>query len=71
MSCGSRSKWIGHFLYENWKNPYTSSEEAVKDNCNNQIGCISWLLIMKILLQLQHIIKKIIQLKITNDIKTD
>ena len=32
--------WIGHFKYENWNNAYSSSIEAVKDNCNNDIGCI-------------------------------
>jgi len=35
--------WVGHFLYENWKNPYDSSEEAVKDNCDNKIGCTQFI----------------------------
>ena len=32
--------WVGHFKYENWNNAYESNIEAVKENCNNSIGCI-------------------------------
>ena len=35
--------WVGYFLYENWKNLYDSSEEAVKDNCDNKIGCTQFI----------------------------
>jgi type IV pilus assembly protein PilA len=34
--------WIGHFKYEKWNNTYNSNTEAVKANCNNDIGCIQF-----------------------------
>ena len=39
--------WIDHFKYENWKNVYCVSEEAVKyncykSNCNSDLGCIQF-----------------------------
>ncbi len=64
--------WIGHFLYENWKNPYTSSEEAVKDNCNNQIGCTQLVANNEDTFTITTYYKEDNTTKsITNDIKTD
>ena len=34
--------WIEHFKYEKWKNVYFTSEEAVKANCNNELGCVQF-----------------------------
>ena len=34
--------WIDHFKYEKWNNAYNSGTEAVKANCNNDIGRIQF-----------------------------
>ena len=33
------SKFIAHFQYEGWKNPYNVDTEAVKSGCSNADGC--------------------------------
>ena len=36
---GSVSKFVNHFKFEGWKNPYDTSAEAVKTGCGSKDGC--------------------------------
>ena len=36
---GSVAKFIKHFEFEGWKNPYDTSTEAVKSSCGSTDGC--------------------------------